>query len=254
MEGLSTVDKAFDLLAELAHSCAPQGVSSLAKALGLPKTSVHRLVTTLARRGLLERDERRRYRIGAALVALGLSAVSGDPVVALARPVLEATAAELGETLFLAGPRGGSLRVLDKVEGSGFLRAAPRVGEAVPLHATAVGKLVLAYAPHAVALGREPLVPFTRATLTSHEALQAEVRRAVLRGWAESRGEWIPGLSVVAAPVFREDELVAAVALAAVTERVTALGVLPIAARLRAAAQRLEERLEVPPVRRRKSG
>ena len=96
-------------------------------------------MNSIGRRGLVERDERGRYRPGMALVALGLGVLEHEPVVGAAEPVLERTAADVGETVFLAAARAGRLRVLDKREGSGFLRASPRVGAEIPLHATAIG-------------------------------------------------------------------------------------------------------------------
>lgn len=249
----TTVDKAIDLLFELSRGEGPQGVTALARSLELPKASVHRLLATLTRRELIERDERRRYSPGPALLALGLQGLDRDPIAAASRVELEAAANELGETVFLAAPRGGKLLVLDKAEGTGFLRAAPRVGEAIPIHATAVGKLVLAHEPEAVSLGGERLAAFTEQTVTTHERLEAEVERAALRGWAENRGEWITGLSVVAAPVFRGDRMVAALAVAAATARVDDLGALPLAERLRAAAARIAARLELPRRRPRNS-
>ncbi len=246
MGALSTVDHAVDLLFALSASAEPEGVTALSRRLGLPKANVHRLLATLLQRGLVEQDERRRYLPGSALVALGLQRLDRDPVTAAARGELEAAAAELGETVFLAGLRGGQLVVLDKAEGSGFLRAAPRIGETVPLHATAVGKLALAFAPDEVALGGAELRSFTATTATSHAALDAEVRRAALRGWAENREEWIAGLSVVAVPVLRAGRLVGALALAAATGRIESIGRLRTATRLQAAAKRIEARLVTP--------
>lgn len=254
MDTLSTVDNAIDLLFELGAAREPQGVTDLSGALGLGKSTTHRLLASLARRGLVEQDERRRYRTGPALVALGLAQLERDPVVSAARPELEAAAAELGETVFLAGPRGGRVLVLDQAQGSGFLRAAPRVGEAIPVHATAVGKLVLAHAPEAVALGGSELEAFTGRTATSHAALETEVRRARLRGWAENRGEWIPGLSVVAVPLWRGERLEGALAVAASTEQIEQLGALRLAQRLRSAAGRIGERLSGPRPRRASQG
>lgn len=115
------------------------GVTDLGRALGLPKSSAHRLLAALAKRGLVDRDDRDRYRPGIALLALGLGVLDSEPIVAAARQVLEAGARDLGETHFLVGARGGRLLVLDKAEGSGFLRASPQVGSSVPVHATAVG-------------------------------------------------------------------------------------------------------------------
>jgi IclR family acetate operon transcriptional repressor len=240
----STVEKAIDILFHLHAEASPRGVTAVGKALDLPKASAHRLLSTLTRRGLLERDERGRYSPGIGLVALGLGVLEREPVVAAARPVLELEAQRLGDTVFLTAARGGSVVVLDKAEGTGFLRAAPRVGSSVPLHATAVGKLHLTYAPEAVALGDDPLEAFTPSTTTSSAALAAELERVRRQGFAENRDEWIPGLSAIAAPVLAARKMVAALAVATSTPRLKTLGSSAIASRIVEAARRIGERME----------
>jgi DNA-binding IclR family transcriptional regulator len=236
------VEKALDVLFRLA-AAGPAGVSELGRALALPKSTAHRLLAALARRGLVERDEQGRYRPGVALLALGLGALEREPAVAAARPVLEAEAAALGETFFLAGARAGRIVVLDKAEGAGFLRAAPRIGAEVPVHATAVGKLHLAFAPEAVRLGAR-LERFTSHTRTDRGTLERELARVRRRGVAESREEWMPGLVALAAPVWRGARLEAAVALAGPAARLPAARRTELGARVAAAAQRASERLE----------
>jgi DNA-binding IclR family transcriptional regulator len=244
VEAIGTVEKAVDILFHLHAAPAAQGVTAIGRALGMPKSSAHRLLAALSKRGLVERDRRGRYRPGIGLVALGLGALEREPVAVAARPVLEAEAAELGETVFLVGARAGRLVVLDKAEGTGFLRAAPRVGSSVPVHATAVGKLFLAFAPEAVELPDRDLEPFTPETRTSRAALEREVERARSRGFAENREEWIPGLAVIAAPVLVAGRLAGAIALAASAQRLEVLGPDRVAARTRAAAQRVAARIE----------
>jgi DNA-binding IclR family transcriptional regulator len=246
MESLSTVEKAIELLFHLHESPVAQGVTAIGRALGLPKSSAHRLLTALSRRGLVEQDESGRYAPGIGLVALGLGALEREPVVAAARPVLEQEADALGETFFLVGARAGRLMVLDKSEGSGFLRAAPRVGSSVPVHATASGKLFLAFAPDALAPVPELLERFTPRTSADSASLAREVAQARRRGWAANREEWIPGLSVLAAPVRTAEgaRLAAVVAVAASAPRMRTLGEGEVAKRTLAAAARIAARLE----------
>jgi DNA-binding IclR family transcriptional regulator len=244
MQLLSTVEKAIDLLFHLHGETAPRGVTAVGKALGLPKSSAHRLLSTLTRRGLLERDERGRYCPGVGLVALGLGVLEREPVVAVARPVLEIEAQRLGETVFLTAARAGAIVVLDKVEGTGFLRAAPQIGSTVPPHATAVGKLYLTYAPDSVLLGEAPLEAFTSSTRTSPAFLSVELERVRRQGYAENRDEWIPGLSAIAAPVLVAGRMVAALAAATSTPRLQVLGSSAIAGRIVEAARRIGERME----------
>jgi DNA-binding IclR family transcriptional regulator len=240
----TTVDKAIDLLFHLHASPEARGVTVIARDLGLAKSSAHRLLATLLRRGLVEQDERGRYRPGIGLVALGLGALEREPVVVAARPVLEEEAEALGETFFLVGLRVPGIVVLDKVEGTGFLRAAPRIGEPVPVHATAVGKLYLAFAAGEVAFPLGTLEAFTRKTATDSGALRAAVAETKLRRWASNRDEWIPGLSVLAAPVLAGERMVAAVALAMPSPRLDEFGEEPLARRVVAAGRRIAGRLQ----------
>ncbi len=243
MEPLATVDKAVDVLFHLHGATSAQGVSAIGRALGLPKSSAHRLLAALRRRELVERDAGGRYRPGIGLVSLGLGALSADPVVTLARPVLESEAEALGETVFLVAARAGRLVVLDKVEGTGFLRAAPRIGSAVPVHSTAVGKLHLAFADAAVPVPRGRLERFSEQTLTDRAELARAVEEVRQRGHAESWEEWIPGLAVVAAPILVGERMHGAIAVAATSARMRDLGARGVARRTRAAADRVAANL-----------
>lgn len=244
MEQTTSVDKAIDVLFHLHAEKAPCGVTAIGNALGIPKSSAHRLLTALGRRGLVERDERGRYRPGVALVALGVGVLDREPVVAAARPVLEAEVEALDETLFLTAARGGRIVVLDKVEGTGFLRASPRIGSDVPVHATAVGRLYLAFAPTDVVLPKGGLVRFTPATTTSRAVLEGEVAQVRRDGWAENREQWLPGVVVVAAPVFVGEDMVAALAMAAAAAQVPPRRAAAVGARLSAAGRRIAARLD----------
>jgi IclR family acetate operon transcriptional repressor len=238
----SSVEKALELLFHLHEQGEPQGATAIGEALDLPKSSAHRLAQTLSRRGLLEQDARGRYRPGFALVALGLGVLEADPVVPAARTELAAEAAALGETVFLTAARQGGIVVLDKAEGTGFLRAAPQVGSRVPVHATAVGKLYLAFAPDQVDAG-PALEVFTPRTAVDREALARAVEQARRDGWSENREEWIPGLSVVAAPVRPAGRMVGAIAMAGPTQRMDELGAERVARRMVEAAERVAARL-----------
>lgn len=217
--GAATVEKAVDVLQYLHDAGAAQGVTAVGRGLGLPKATAHRLLRALGRRGLVEQDASGRYRPGLGLVALGLGALEREPVVAAARSVLETEAERIGETMFLAGARAGRVLVLDKCEGQGFLRAAPRVGAEIPAHATAVGKIHLAFAPEQVNVEAE-LAAYTEHTRADPARLARELVVVRERGWAENREEWIPGLAGVAAPVFARGRLVASLAASGSAARV----------------------------------
>lgn len=242
MEGLSSVDRALDVLFHLHHARSPCGVSDIGRALGLPKSSTHRLLATLHRRTLVERDARGLYRPGLGLLALGLGALGHEPLVTAARAVLEREASTLGETVFLVSARAGALLVLDKVEGTGILRASPQIGSHVPAHATAVGKVYLAHAPDLVTPASR--TRFTARTAVSAAELAREVEETRTRGYGVNDEEWMEGLTVVAAPVLVKGALRGALAVAVATARTKSLGTAHVGQRAATAATEVARNLE----------
>ncbi|MEO8904142.1 MAG: IclR family transcriptional regulator [Polyangiaceae bacterium] len=206
-----TVDKALRVLDVLHQAQASLTLAELARALAIPKPTTHRLLASLLRAALVEQKIDGRYALGIGLVRLGLGALALDPVVRASQLELERAAHELGETFFLVGARGGRLVVLSKVEGTGMLRVAPNVGAEVPLEVTASGRLYMAFAPQLVA--GNPGVDRVSA---------ASVKRARARGYDLNEAEWLPGLSVVAAPILVNDELLGCVTCAGPAVRLNA--------------------------------
>lgn len=244
MQGLSSIQKATQLLFFLNSQTGACGVSQIAAALQLPKTSTHRLLQALRFRSLVKQDERGRYELGAGLLALGLGAGRSDPLVRVARATLRDAAAAVGETFFLVTERAGELVVLDKIEGSGFLRISPQVGARVPVHATAVGKLYLAHAPERVHFNEADLVAFTQRTPATPAKLRKSVALVRERGVSYSDEEWIPGLSAVAAPIWLANSLLGAVVAACVAPRLRELGWEGMARAVCRASERIAKELE----------
>ncbi|MBI5504500.1 MAG: IclR family transcriptional regulator [Deltaproteobacteria bacterium] len=241
----TTIEKAIDLLFYLHSAAGARGVSEIGRTLGVPKSSAHRLLASLARRGLVEQDDNGRYRPGIALLALGLGALEREPLAAAARPILERESEATGETAFLTVAKRGRIYVLDKSEGASFLRVAPSLGSEVPVHATAVGTLHLAFAPETVVLGKEPWPGYTHATPVRRAELERRVERARQRGWTENRDGWIPGLTVVAAPVLLGSRMLGCFVIAAPTSRVDDAELARLAKRVRQAAGDIAARLQL---------
>lgn len=247
MAGAATVEKALDVLFHLHDAGRAVGLSDIGRALDLPKSSCHRLLASLVDRDVVERDEWGRYQPGLALLSLGLGAQRRDPIVSAARPVLEAEAQALGETVFLVARRHGRLRVLDKVEGPGFLRAAPEIGDGIPAEVTAAGKLYHVFGD-----------PAGDGSLTSSEVVfaEGEENEIARRGYARNLDGWIEGLSVLGVPIWQATgpgarELAAVMALAAASPRFARLGEEEIAERLLAAGESVGARISASGVSRR---
>jgi len=240
----STIEKAVDLLFHLLEAGEPQGVTVLARNTGQPKANIFRQLNALSKRELVEQDDSGRYQLGFGLAALGRAVMEREPICAAVRPELEALSAETGETAFLVVARGGKLCVADKVEGSGFIRATPQVGATMPVHATAVGKLYLAFAPSRLPAAEDHLEAFTARTIVDETALNQELAQVRKSGWAMNDGEWLRGLSVVAAPLLDGDSLLGGVVIATTTPRMEELGTATIGKRLTRSAAAAVKRLK----------
>ncbi len=241
---MSSIHKATEVLFFLNSQPGPCGISAVASGLGMPKASAHRLLKELQFRNLVKQDERGMYGLGVGLLALGLGASRAEPLVRVARPILQSAAASVGETFFLVSERAGELVVLDKAEGAGFLRISPRIGAQIPVHATAVGRLYLAFAPERVQLDESRLTAFTRSTPSTPAKLRRSVALVRREGVAASDEEWMQGLSAVAAPVFFAERLLGAVVVACVAPRYRELGVGSLASAVKRASQQLADELE----------
>ncbi|WP_437485535.1 helix-turn-helix domain-containing protein [Sorangium sp. So ce1014] len=202
MERSGTVDKAVRALEALREGGGSASLAELAARLRMPKATLHRLLASLAAHALVEQDGEGRYRLGVGLIRLGLGAQGLDPVARVAKPELERAARAFGETFFLVAARAGRLVVLDKAEGTGLLRAAPTVGAEVPVDVTASGRLYLAHAPE----------------LVGAPCAGPAAQRAARRGYDVNEGEWIDGLTVIAAPVLARGSLHGCIACAAAAQ------------------------------------
>lgn len=239
--GTEALDKALDVLELLADASSPLGVTAVARALDMPKSTAHRLLTAFTRRGYVEQTEAG-YGLGMKLVSLGLGVLAEEPIAFAARPVLDALAESIHETCFIVRARAGKLFVLAKVEGTSMLRASPRVGAEVPVHATAAGRLYLAFSPGEVRIGEGPYERFTACTPTSASALAAKVAAAKEAGVDENVDEWLDGLAVVSAPVFRGGALEGVLACAMPSSRYVDRA--QVRASVKAAADEIGRRME----------
>lgn len=208
---VAAVERAVTVLDVLAAADADLGTNEIARRAGINPSSVSRLLATLVSRGLVGHvAETGRYRLGLRLGQLGHAALSRLDVRALARRQLVDLSAATGETATLSVPGDREMMTVDFVQGAASVQSVATVGRPSVAHATAVGKVFLAYGG---SLPPGSLRRYTSRTLTSRGALRAEVARVAERGWAEAAREREDDLSALAVPVFGGGGLVAVVGL-----------------------------------------
>ncbi|SEA57477.1 IclR family transcriptional regulator [Variovorax sp. YR216] len=233
------------LLELVAAEGEPQSLSDVVRLSGQPKPSVHRMLQQLEHGGLLARgSDGRRYAITPRLMRFAETVLRGSTATGVRHAVLRQLVADVGETCNLTVLSGAEVIYLDRVETAFPLRLELRPGSRVPLHCSASGKLFLAYLPRAQ---RDRLLDglqyerHTAHTLSSREALDAELERIRQNGHSVDAEEFIDGLVCVAVPV-RDDPqgpVRCAVALQAPAVRMPLPDALQQLDKLRNAAQRI---------------
>jgi DNA-binding IclR family transcriptional regulator len=209
---VAAVERAIALLDVLADGTGPRGVNELARAVGAHASTVSRLLGTLAESGLVEREPGSgRYRLGLRLAHWGNAAVAGRDLRELARPLLVELAELTGETATLSLAAGTEALTADYVASSQTVLSQARVGRASVGHATAVGKVLLAFRPDALVALPAQLEPFTERTIVDRSALERVLAKVREQGFAEATDEREPGLHAIAVPVLDGHGVLAAV-------------------------------------------
>lgn len=209
---IQSIERAAAVLRVLGSAGRPLGLAELAAMLDLPRPTVHGIVRTLREVGFVDQDrDTGRYRIGAGLRRLDGDGWDHHELRARAMNWADSLAGSTGLAVYLGVPDDGAVRLVHHVFRPDGTPQRIRTGERLPLHATALGKCLLAFAPVAVPPQRElALPPYTGRTCTTRAALQAHLAVTRRRGWATDVGEHRVGVGAVAAPLRASGRLVVA--------------------------------------------
>jgi DNA-binding IclR family transcriptional regulator len=209
------------MLQLLAVEDEPLGLVQIAAALGLAKGTAHGLLRTLQAVGFVEQESSGRYLLGPDLYHLGSTQLDLNELKARALNWTDALAARTGESVRVAAFRGGQAVVAHHVFRADASRQVLEIGAAVPLHASALGKVLLAFDPGAArSVAGHGLESLTYRTITDHAQLRRELADTRDRGWAASVEEDRPGIAGIAAPIRdRGGYVVASVGISGAVER-----------------------------------
>lgn len=207
------MERALTVLDALAAEETELGTNELARRTGINASTVSRLLATLVAAGMVEHVEATgRYRLGLRLVQLGNTVLGRLDLRELARPHLQALVEETGETATLSAPGEQDAVTVDFVQSSSSVQSVARVGRPSIAHATATGKVMLAFGGAALPPGE--LSAHTSRTIVDRELLAAELERVRRLGHASAVGEREEHLNALAAPIFgARGELAAIVGL-----------------------------------------
>jgi IclR family KDG regulon transcriptional repressor len=206
------------------------GVAELSRRLALHKNNVFRLLATLEDRGYIEQDaETERYRLGLGALRLGQSYARNRPLLARAHGYLEELSRMTGETAHLGLLHDFEVIHADGVAPDRMLLTGLRTGQNLPVHCTALGKVLIGCCPEGqrqaydrTVVARGSLIAFTPTTITDPDKFLEHLRTVAGQGFAIDREECESGLCCAAAPVHDEHgRVVAALSVSAPSARLT---------------------------------
>lgn len=194
------------LILDLFHPEQPDlGVTEVAGALKISKSTAHELLLSLARIGILHRTPNRRFRLGWQILTLSKVLLDSAPWQDEARKRMEGLVARFGETAHLAALERGRVIYLEKLEGTRSVRVGvTAVGMQLPAHCSAVGKVLLAHQPWGETLKtieEQGLPSLTGNTITSVDELRSVLIEVNKCGYAFDMEEAVPDICCVAAPI-----------------------------------------------------
>ena len=181
------------------------GLEDLSRQLKLAKPTVYRFLLTLQELGYARRVDGERWAMSMKLFNMGSRALDHLDLHAAARPVAEALADELGETVHMGVLDGDSAVYVLKIESKYTIRMYSRVGRRMPLYCTAIGKILLAFGKESdreAGLKGVRLLAITKNTLTTRAELDAELAQIREQGFARDNEEREENLHCIGAPIF----------------------------------------------------
>lgn len=217
---IQSVERAAAILKLLASGPRRLGVADLARYLELPKGTVHGILATLQQVGFVEQDRATgKYQLGASLLHLGNSYLDVNELRTRAINWADSLASRSREAVQIGALHDGKVLVVHHVFRPDDSVQSLQVGALLPAHATALGKVLLAFDP-AAELVDEDLEAITDLTITTQEGLEAELATVVAEGWAQEIGELVEGEAAIAAPI-RDDRnvIVGSIAIRGAVER-----------------------------------
>lgn len=219
--GRSVTNKVLSILEVFENSRGALSLTDISEQSGLPASTVHRLLNELTDWGFLSRGANGRYQLGIRLWELAQN--TGRQLREAARPYVQDLFSLTGETSQLAVREGHEVLYIERVYGTRRVPRASRVGGRLPMHATAVGKVILAFEEEWVRtayLNRDLESP-TGSTHSNRKKLAAELEQVKELGYATTVEEMRVGSCSIAVPVFHTGKIGAGLGLVMLSSQAT---------------------------------
>lgn len=241
---IDSIKKSIHLLKEFSQNKVELGITELSKNLKLPKSTILRILVTLASEGFVVKNpENQKYSLGIELFKLGSIVQRNFDIRKYALPIMKDLANKTGESVYLNVISGWRRVCIEKIESSNDIRRIIKLGESLPLYTGGSGKAILAYLPEEeikVFLKEEKLIPFTPNTITDPAKLLQDLEEIRKQGYAIAVGERVPGATTIGAPIFNNlNKVFASLTVSGPTERLIKNKIPKFASLLKEAAKKI---------------
>ncbi len=245
---VQSLDRALKILEVLGNNQKGLGVTELAHEVDLHKSTVHRLLNTLAQRGYVEKDqETEKYKLGLKIVELSNKILTNMELREEARSYLEELMKYANEVVHLCVLREGEVVYIDKVECPNTIRMYSQIGRRAPVHCTGVGKAILAFLPEdeiISILKTKGMPQKTPNTITDLQEMLKHLKEIRHLGYAVDEIEHEPGIRCVAAPVWdHTGQVVASISVSGPAYRLTRERVPELAVKVKETGLKISRRL-----------
>jgi DNA-binding IclR family transcriptional regulator len=242
------IKRAFQVIDLLAKTDSGLTISDIQRTLRLPLSSAATILYTMQALGYLERNpDNARYILGVKMLSFSRRVLDQLNLVARCQAPLEELVRESGLTGHLAIRRDGESMYVARVAGSGLIQFSSYVGMRWPVHASAVGKSLLAFLPSAdkqKIIKEIVLRKITPRTITSAAALEKQFQGFRRSGFCWEFGEGEANVACIAAPIFGPDhEVLAAVSITGTTHQITRANLRSLGRMVKRYAQQMSTRL-----------
>jgi len=246
--GNQSLANGLDILDILVEADHPLGVTELARILDLDKSTVYRLLSTLASRSYIIQDvDTRRYMPSLKIVSHGRKIINDIQLRSVAKPYLKKLTLSTGESSNLAILAGLRVVYIDNEDSVASLNVQAEIGQVAPPHCTALGKaLTIQYSADEIRkLYKDyELRPFTSRTITAIDELITHLETVKQRGFATDEEEYHFGVSCIAAPIYdHNNSVVAAAGISGPSIRMTSERILELAPSVVGAAREISHKL-----------
>jgi DNA-binding IclR family transcriptional regulator len=222
---IQSVERALTILSLFNEHATELKITDISKQMGLSKSTLHSLLKTLQLHGYIDQNpENGKYRLGMKLVERGHFVVGSMDIRQKAKSWLTELSQQTGQTTHLGILDGHEGVYIEKIEGKLAAIAYSRIGRRLPVHATAIGKVLIAWLDEKLLdnlLDGYQYTRFTPSTIESREALMNALAQTRVQGYALDSEENEQGVRCVAVPVWNhESRVIAALSLSTLTSRV----------------------------------